>query len=202
MKIICVGRNYTQHARELDNPVPEEPVLFLKPDTALLRKKEPFYYPDFSQEIHYEAEIVLKIGKQGKNIDEQYAGRYIESYTVGIDFTARDLQNKLKKQGLPWEKAKAFDRSAAIGQWLEYDHGKSRNIDFSLKKNNEMVQQGNTGNLIFPFEKLIAFASSFFTLKTGDLIFTGTPEGVGEIKKKDFLVGYAGTQKILELSVK
>lgn len=203
MKIICVGRNYAPHARELNNEIPDSPVLFLKPDTALLRKNEAFFIPDFSEEVHFEAEIVLRIGKQGKNIESPFAHRYIEAYTVGIDFTARDLQRQLKEKGLPWEKAKAFDRSAAVGEWHKFNPADvEKGINFSLLKNGSLVQKGNTSDLIFPFGSLIEHASAFFTLKTGDLIFTGTPEGVGSIAAKDYLQGFLGENKVMDLTVR
>ncbi len=206
MKIICIGRNYVEHAQELNNEVPEEPVFFLKPDTALLRNNSPFFLPpdDFLGEIHYEVELVLKINKAGKAIPEKFAATYYDSIGIGIDFTARQLQSELKKKGLPWEKAKAFDYSAPIG--TEFLPVKELNtnggIHFSLKKNGQTVQQGNTLNMIFGFDKIIAYVSRYITLRTGDLIFTGTPKGVGKIEKGDLLQAYIENKLMLETEIK
>lgn len=203
MKIIAIGRNYVEHAKELNNPVPTIPVIFLKPDTAVLKENKPFYHPDFSTDIHYEIEVVLKIAKEGKHIPEKFAGKYFEEIGLGIDFTARDIQQRHKEKGLPWELAKAFDNSAPVSNFLP----KSRfedlyNLNFRLEVNNILVQQGNTKDLIFSFEKLIAFISQYITLKKGDLIFTGTPHGVGKINIGDHLVGYLENEKMLDFSIK
>ncbi len=204
MKIIAIGRNYINHAKELKNTVPTEPIFFMKPETALLRNNQPFYLPDFSEEIHYETEIVLRIGKIGKAISEKFALSHIDGIGIGFDFTARDLQNKLKAKGLPWEAAKAFDYSAGIN--MEFLPPESfpdlKNISFSMKKNGSLAQQGNTKDLIFPFEKIIAYISRFVSLKTGDLIFTGTPEGVGKIREGDILEAYIGDKLMLETEIK
>lgn len=188
MKIFCVGRNYSEHAKELNNAVPTEPVIFMKPSTALLKSGDTFYYPDFSKSIHYECELILKIGKNGKYIEEKFAHKYIEAISVGIDFTARDVQNKLKEKGLPWELAKAFDGSAVAGNFIPYENiADKNNIRFSLKKNDLVVQQGNSQDMIFSFGKIISFVSQYFTLQKGDLIYTGTPQGVGEVQIGDIL---------------
>lgn len=203
MKILAVGRNYSEHAKELNNPVPTEPVVFLKPDTALLREGKPFFHPDFSNDIHYEVELVVKIGKEGKHISEKFALNYIESIGIGIDFTARDLQEKCKQKGLPWEIAKAFDHSAPIGTFINISDFKDlKNISFSLKKNNETVQTGNSSDMIFSFEQIISYLSKRFTLKKGDLIFTGTPAGVGKISIGDHFQAYIENQLLLSLEVK
>jgi acylpyruvate hydrolase len=203
MKIICIGRNYAEHAREMNAPVPSEPVFFLKPDTALIRDNEPFYYPDFSKEIHHEVELIIKISKAGKNISPEYAHKYYEEIGIGIDFTARDIQAKCKEKGLPWEKAKAFDGSAPIGKFINKIEIKDlSDIDFSLNINENMVQKGNTKDLLFSFDRIIAYISGFITLKTGDLIFTGTPEGVGPVKIGDRLEAYIGTKKLLNFEIK
>ncbi len=203
MKIICVGRNYVAHAAELDNPVPEEPVLFLKPETALVPKRNPFFLPDFSEEVHYEAELVIRINRIGKNIQEKFAHKYYDSLTVGIDFTARDLQKKLKTKGLPWEKAKSFDGSAAIGKWVDKsDLDEPDNPNFHLLLNGEKVQEGNPELMIFKIDKLISHISSYFTLKIGDLIFTGTPSGVGPVQRNDSLNLFLENREVLNLNVK
>ncbi|CAN5868385.1 fumarylacetoacetate hydrolase family protein [soil metagenome] len=203
MKIICIGRNYAEHAKEMNAPVPSEPVLFMKPETALLQKNLPFYYPEFSKDIHHEVEIVLKISKMGRHIEPMFANRYYDEIGIGIDFTARDIQAKCKEKGLPWEKAKSFDHSAPIGKFLP----KTRfplmdDIHFHLDVNGEKVQQGNTQDLLFSFDKLIAYVSQYFTLKKGDLIFTGTPEGVGPVKIGDRLEAYIGQEKLLDFEIK
>ncbi|MCX6312289.1 MAG: fumarylacetoacetate hydrolase family protein [Bacteroidetes bacterium] len=203
MKIICIGRNYAEHAKEMNAPVPSEPILFLKPETALLQKNLPFYYPEFSKEIHHEVELVLKISKMGRHIEPMFANRYYDEIGIGIDFTARDIQMKCKEKGLPWEKAKAFDHSAPIGKFLP----KSRfplmdDIDFHLNINGKKVQHGNTKDLLFTFDNLIAYASTFFTLKKGDLIFTGTPVGVGPVEIGDWLEAYIGNEKLLAFEIK
>lgn len=188
MKIFCVGRNYSEHAKELNNAVPTEPVIFMKPATALLKSGDTFYYPDFSKSIHYECELIIKIGKNGKHIEEKFASKYIEAISVGIDFTARDVQNKLKEKGLPWELAKAFDGSAVTGNFMPFETLANESaILFSLKKNNAVVQQGNSQDMIFSFAQIISFVSKYFTLQKGDLIYTGTPQGVGEVQIGDTL---------------
>ena len=203
MKIICVGRNYAAHAKELNNAVEEEPVIFLKPDTALLNNNQDFYLPDFSNEIHYETEVVVKINKPGKHIDEKFANRYYDSVSVGIDFTARDLQSILKAKGLPWERAKAFDSSAVIGSFLPLaDAGIISNLNFSMELNGQKVQEANTSEMVFSVDKVIAFVSRFITLKTGDLIYTGTPQGVGKVTAGDHLIGYLGTKELFNFKVK
>jgi len=203
MKIICVGRNYKAHAAELKNEVPKEPVLFLKPQTAIPLKNQPFFYPDFSTSIHYEAEIVVKINKVGKHIAPEFAERYYQELSLGIDFTARDLQAELKAKGLPWEKAKAFDGSAAVGRFIPKESFPDMgNIDFQLMLNHEQKQRGNSGDMLFSIDQLIAYISQFFTLKIGDLIFTGTPEGVGEVKKGDHLEGLLGGEKVLAVDIR
>ena len=205
MKIICIGRNYSEHAKELKNEIPDKPVVFLKPQTALLKDNKPFYYPDWTKDLHYETELVLKICKQGKYIDEKFAGKYFDEVTVGIDFTARDLQSQQKAKGLPWEIAKAFDNSAVIGsiKKLEVLEKQTMNgINFSMKLNGTEVQKGNTNDMMFSFEKIIAYASQFFTLQTGDLIFTGTPAGVGAVKIGDRLEGFLENEKVFDFEVK
>lgn len=203
MKIIAIGRNYAEHAKELNNPVPSLPVIFLKPDTALLKDNKPFYYPDFSKDIHHEIEVVLKIGKEGKNIQEKFAGKYIEEIGLGIDFTARDIQQQQKEKGLPWEIAKGFDGSAPVGAFFPVaDFPDFKNIHFHLDKNKTKVQEGHTANLLFSFEYIISYVSSFYTLKKGDLIFTGTPSGVGPIHIGDHLEGYLEGKKVLDFHIK
>jgi 2-keto-4-pentenoate hydratase/2-oxohepta-3-ene-1,7-dioic acid hydratase in catechol pathway len=203
MKIFCVGRNYTDHAKELGNDVPDEPVIFIKPKTALLQPQTPFYYPEFTNELHYECELVLRISKNGKYIPEKYASKYYNAITVGIDFTARDIQNELKAKGLPWEKAKAWDNSAAIGTWIDltptFD---KKNILFSLKNNQEEVQRGNSADMIFNFDYIVSHISNYFSLNIGDLIFTGTPAGVGEVVVGDILEAYIADQRLLEVEIK
>lgn len=203
MKIFCVGRNYIDHAKELGNAVPEEPVIFMKPKSALLQPHAPFYYPEFSNELHYELELVVRISKNGKYIPEKQALKYIDAITVGIDFTARDVQAELKKKGLPWEKAKAWDNSAVIGNWypLPQDLGKEE-LFFSMKKNNEEVQRGYSKDMIFSFAYIIAHVSQYFSLNIGDLIYTGTPAGVGEVVVGDVLEGFYGKEKAFELEIK
>jgi 2-keto-4-pentenoate hydratase/2-oxohepta-3-ene-1,7-dioic acid hydratase in catechol pathway len=203
MKIICVGRNYAAHAKELGNEVPGEPVIFMKPKSALLQSHTPFYYPEFTNELHYECELVLRISKNGKYIQERHAANYYNGVTVGIDFTARDLQNDLSAKGLPWEKAKAFDNSAAIGKFIDITPGfNKKNINFSLYKNKELVQEGNSGHMTFNFESIIAHVSTFFSLNIGDLIFTGTPAGVGECVVGDELEGFIEKEMLLKMEVK
>jgi len=204
MKIICIGRNYAEHARELNSPLPENPVFFLKPDTALVIRNRPFYYPDFSKEIHYETELVLKICKVGKSIPEKYAGDYYDQIGLGFDFTARDLQQKCKEKGLPWEIAKGFDYSAPISpEFIPKENFQDlKNISFHLELNGKKVQEGNSGEMIFSFEKIIAYVSGFMTLRTGDLIFTGTPAGVGPVKIGDKLQAYLEGKPMLTCSIK
>ena len=203
MKTICISRKYVAHAKELNNPVPKEPVVFLKPDTALLPKSMPFFYPNFSKEIHYEAELVVKIDRVGKNISQRFAHKYYSKFTVGIDFTARDLQLECKEKGLPWERAKAFDGSAPVGRFLPKENFKNLDdLNFSLKINGENKQQGNTANMFFSIDAIIAYVSQFFTLKIGDLIFTGTPEGVGPISLNDGFDAFIEDEKVLELKIK
>lgn len=189
MKIFCIGRNYVDHAHELGNEVPTVPIIFMKPATALLAEGKPFFHPDFSNDIHYELEIVLKISKNGKSIPPKYASEYYEQISLGIDFTARDLQNQAKAKGLPWEIAKAFDHSAAIGNWVAKASLDVDKLDFALFKNDLLVQSGNTRDLIFSFDEIISYVSNYFTLQVGDLIYTGTPSGVGKISIGDHFEG-------------
>lgn len=203
MKIICIGRNYIDHAKELNNPVPKTPVFFLKPDSAILRNYKDFFYPDFSENIHYELEIVVKINRLGKNIKQEFAHRYYNEIGLGIDFTARDLQKNCKEKGLPWEIAKAFDHSAALGEFKKSNaFNDINNLNFNLKLNNTKVQIGNTRDMIFSIDYIISYVSKYMTLKIGDLIYTGTPSGVGKIKIGDKLEGYIETEKLLEINVK
>lgn len=203
MKIFCVGRNYADHAKELGNAVPEEPVIFMKPKTALMQSNAPFYYPEFSNELHYEVEVVLRISKNGKYVDESSAPDYYDAFTIGIDFTARDIQAELKKKGLPWEKAKAWDNSAIIGKWVPFTRELLNNpIHFSLQKNKEVVQTGNTEDMIFSFNEIVAHISQYFSINIGDLIYTGTPAGVGECVTDDLLEGFYGKEKMFALEIK
>ncbi len=203
MKIICIGHNYPAHTKEMNAAVPAEPVFFLKPDTSLIRDNQPFYYPTFSKEIHHEVELVLKINKAGKNIQTQFANKYYDEIGIGIDFTARDLQAECKKKGLPWEKAKAFDGAAPIGNFInKKQFADVNNINFHLAVNGSIVQKGNSKDLQFSFDAIIAHVSIFFTLKTGDLIFTGTPVGVGPVNIGDKLEAYIEEQKLLDFEVK
>lgn len=203
MKIICVGRNYTEHAKELKNSVPTEPVIFLKPDSAILRNNQPFYIPDFSKNLHYEVEIVFKICKVGKSISQRFAHRYYDSISIGIDFTARDIQENCRIKGLPWEISKAFDSSAAISKFIpKTEFENINNITFSLLKNDKQVQLGNTSDMIFSIDNVIAYVSKFFTLKTGDLIYTGTPAGVGPVSKNDNLKAFIGEQKMMDFYIR
>ena len=204
MKIIAIGRNYAKHAKEMKSQVPKEPVFFLKPDTALLRNNDAFYYPNFSKEIHYEVELVVKIKKVGKHIQKQFAHKYYDEIGIGIDFTARDIQREHKKKGLPWEKAKSFDFSAPVGNEFINKNNLNgiNNINFSLALNDKIVQQTNSKNMLFDIDELISYVSKFFTLKIGDLIFTGTPEGVGEIKIGDKLQAKIEDKILLDFEVK
>lgn len=203
MKIFCVGRNYIDHAKELNNEIPDEPVIFMKPKSALLQPHTPFYYPEFTNELHYECELVLRIAKNGKYIQEKFASKYYDAVTAGIDFTARDIQDELKQKGLPWEKAKAWDNSAVIGKWIPFSEIKDRNkIDFSLKKNTELVQKGTSEDMVFDFDYIVSYISNFFSINIGDLIFTGTPAGVGEVVVGDEIEAFIGDQSMLTLEVK
>ncbi len=203
MKIICIGRNYTKHIEELQNERPDEPVVFLKPDSAILLKQHPFVIPEFCDDIHHEVEIIVRINKVGKYIDAKFAPNYYDEIGLGIDFTARDLQAKLKEKGLPWEKAKAFDGSAVIGNFLsKKDFSSTENINFELKSNGITVQKGNTSHMLWKIDELIAYVSQFFTLKIGDIIFTGTPEGVARVKPNDILEGFIEDKKNFRIQVK
>ena len=203
MKIICIGRNYKNHVNELNNIVPTEPVIFLKPDTSIILKKQPFFIPDFSNDIHYEVEVIVKINRVGKYISKEFAHKYYDQIGLGIDFTARDVQKNQKKFGLPWEKAKAFDGSALIGKWIDKSSFDDINdINFSLMKNNQLVQQGNTSQMLWDIDSIIAYVSSFFTLKIGDIIFTGTPAGVGAVKENDNLKGFINGDEFFELKIR
>ncbi|MAT56225.1 MAG: 2-hydroxyhepta-2,4-diene-1,7-dioate isomerase [Saprospirales bacterium] len=209
MKIICIGRNYADHAKELNNPVPERPVVFMKPPSALLVNEKPFYYPDFTKDLHYECEVVLKICKNGKAVQPEFAHTYYNEIALGIDFTARDLQSELKKKGQPWELAKGFDNSAVLGKFLPIEDVRQPDgdIEFFLRKNGDEVQHGHTRDLLFPFDELIVFISRYFKLLQGDLIFTGTPAGVGPVQIGDLLEGFVLTkegkaEKLLHCEVK
>lgn len=203
MKIFCVGRNYADHAKELKNEVPDEPVIFMKPKSALLQPHTPFYYPEFTNELHYECELVLRIAKNGKYVQEKFANKYYDAISVGIDFTARDLQNELKEKGLPWEKAKAWDNSAVVGKWIPFPNLKDKNnVNFALYKNKELVQQGVSADMLFSFDYIVSYISNFFSINIGDLIFTGTPAGVGEAVVGDELEGFMEDQNLFSLEVK
>jgi len=203
MKIIAIGRNYQEHAKELNNPIPTEPVVFLKPDTALLKEGKAFYHPDFSNDIHYEVELIIKIGKEGKHIASKFARNYIEAIGLGIDFTARDLQQKCKEKGLPWEIAKAWEHSAPIStDFIDVSNLNTADISFELTKNGQVVQQGKSSEMIFNINQIIAYISTFMTLKKGDLIYTGTPAGVGPVKIGDVLEGFLEGKKMFTFHVK
>lgn len=203
MKIICIGLNYIDHAREMNRPLPKEPVVFLKADSALVKNNKPFFIPAFSENIHYELEIVLRISRLGKAIAEKYAHRYFDSITLGLDMTARDMQSALSSAGMPWDISKSFDGSAPIGEFVPVEEaGELNNISFRLERNGSTVQEGNTSGLIFDFDAIISHVSKYFTLKTGDLIFTGTPAGVGPVQRNDRLTAYMGTKKLIDLLVK
>lgn len=203
MKIICIGRNYAEHAKELGHDIPDEPVIFMKPKSALLQSHTPFYYPEFTNELHYECELVLRVCKNGKYIQERHASNYYNGITVGIDFTARDLQNEAKAKGLPWEKSKAFDNSAAVGKFIDITPEiNKKNINFKLLKNKELVQKGNSAQMIFSFDAIIANISNYFSLNIGDIIFTGTPAGVGECVVGDELEAFLEEQSLLHFEVK
>ncbi len=203
MKIFCVGRNYAAHASELGNEIPDEPIIFMKPKSAMLQSHTPFYYPEFTNELHYECELVLRISKNGKYIQEKFAGKYYDAITAGIDFTARDIQNELKEKGLPWEKAKAWDNSAVIGKWIPITSIKNKkDINFCLYKNKELVQQSNSANMIHSFDKIVAYISNYFSVNIGDVIFTGTPAGVGEVVVGDELEAFIEDDSMFTLEVK
>ncbi|MFZ1705960.1 MAG: fumarylacetoacetate hydrolase family protein [Saprospiraceae bacterium] len=202
MKIFCIGRNYADHAAELNNPLPAKPMVFMKPSTALLLDNKPFYHPEFSKDIHYELELVLKVKKNGKHVLPEFAADYFDEVAMGIDFTARDLQEQCKQNGHPWEIAKSFDHSAAVSNFFPLSDYNRNNISFTLKLNGEKRQQGQTKNLIFPFNDLICYISQYFTLQKGDLIYTGTPAGVGKVAIGDHLEGYLEDKKILECRIK
>lgn len=203
MKIICIGRNYAKHIEELQNEKPENPVIFLKPDSAILAKNQPFFIPPFSDDIHYEVEVLVKINKVGKYIEEKFAHKYYDEIGLGIDFTARDLQSKLKEKGLPWEKAKGFDGSAVVGEFFPKESlGDLTNLKFTLSKNNEIVQDGNTNAMLWKIDELIAYVSQFFTLKKGDIIFTGTPAGVGKVTENDVLNGTIASKPAFSIKIK
>lgn len=202
MKIICIGRNYPLHIEELENERPENPVVFLKPDTAILNKEQPFVLPEFSNQIEHEVEILVKISKVGKYISPKFAHKYYEQIGLGIDFTARDLQNKLKTKGLPWEISKGFDGSAVVGAFfLKSEFQSLENLEFRLEKNNQIVQKGNTQNMLFGIDEIISYISQFYTLKVGDIIYTGTPSGVGTVSANDVLIGYIEDKKAFEVKV-
>ncbi len=203
MKLICIGRNYTDHIKELENDRPTEPVVFLKPDTAILLKNQPFFIPDFSEDVHHEVELLVKINKVGKHIAKKFAHKYYDQIGLGIDFTARDLQAQLKAKGLPWEKAKAFDGAAVIGDWLPKSTFENiDDINFSLQKNDQVVQQGNTSLMLWKIDEIIEYVSKYFTLKIGDIIFTGTPSGVGKVVANDKLKGYIEDKQMFSIIVK
>ncbi|MCO6146716.1 fumarylacetoacetate hydrolase family protein [Flavobacterium sp. NRK1] len=203
MKIICIGRNYVKHIEELQNERPDEPVIFLKPDTAVVQKQFPFVIPEFSDDVHHEVEVLVKINKVGKYIDARFAHKYYDEIGLGIDFTARDLQAKLKEKGLPWEKAKAFDGSAVIGDFISKTEFQSLdNINFELTNNGNVVQKGNTRQMLWKIDEIIAYVSQYFTLRTGDIIFTGTPEGVAKVSPDDVLEGYIEGKRIFRIQVK
>ena len=202
MKIICIGRNYAEHAKELNNPVPKEPVIFMKPKSALARPGVPVHYPQFTDNLQFECEVVLRVCKNGRQIPQKFARQYFDHWTVGIDFTARDLQNKLKAEGLPWERAKAFDDSAVVGNFVPFNEAELYSSNFSLLQNNMLVQKGHTSDLIFSFEHLVSYISQYFTLQIGDLIFTGTPQGVGPVLPYDKLEGFLNNEKMFEVEIK
>ncbi len=203
MKIICIGRNYAAHIEELANERPKDPVVFIKPDSAVLPKDQDFYIPEFTKEVHYEVEVLIRINKVGKHIDKRFANKYYNEVGLGIDFTARDLQSAMKQKGLPWEKAKGFDGSAVIGRWLpKSDFKDLNNLNFTLHKNEELVQNGNTGLMLWNIDELVAYVSTYFTLKKGDILFTGTPAGVGQITTNDYLSGKLEGQELFSLKIK
>ena len=203
MKFICIGKNYSEHIKEMGTEKPSEPVIFIKPDTSLIQKNSPFIIPSFSNIIHYEIEVLVLINRLGRHIDEEFSSRYYDKITVGVDFTARDYQSELKKKGLPWEKSKAFDGSALVGEWKDkttFDDLK--NLEFYLLKNDEKVQHSNISKMLWSIDELISHSSKFFTLKIGDILFTGTPSGVGPVRKNDFLEGYLNDEKLFSIKIK
>ena len=203
MKLICIGKNYLKHIHELNSKKDDDPVIFLKPDTSVIQKKQPFFIPEFSSDIHYEVEIILKFNRVGKHIEPKFSKKYFDKISLGIDFTARDLQRKFKENGLPWDIAKGFDNSAMIGDWLSVDlFDDIDNINFRLEKNGEIVQKSNSSNMIWKIDQLISKASTFFTIKIGDIMFTGTPEGVGKVVENDLLEGYIDDKKVFSVRVK
>lgn len=203
MKIIAVGRNYIDHAKELNNPVPEKPVIFMKPDTAVLKDNKDFYYPEFSKDVHYEVELVIRVCNEGKHVSKKFAHKYYDAIGLGIDFTARDVQSELKAKGLPWELAKAFDHSAVVGELIAKDQITDlQSLDFSLQKNGETVQEGNSKDMIFDFDSLITFVSQYITLRKGDLIYTGTPAGVGPVQIGDKLEGFLDGKSMFTCQIK
>ncbi len=202
MKIICIGRNYVKHIEELQNERPKDPVIFLKPDSAVLIDKNPFVIPPFSKDIHYEVEVLVKINRVGKFIEQKFAHKYYDKIGLGIDFTARDVQNELKAKGLPWEKAKAFDGSAVLGEFVSKKGYDLENLSFQLYKNDELVQNGNTKHMLWKIDEIISYVSQYFTLKIGDIIFTGTPEGVGRVNSNDILMGKLENKTLFDLKVK
>ncbi|MEC7831748.1 MAG: fumarylacetoacetate hydrolase family protein [Bacteroidota bacterium] len=202
MKIICVGKNYLKHIDELNSSKEDEPVIFLKPDTSIIQKNQPFFIPEFSNEIHYEIEIILKFNRLGKHIESKFSNKYFNQISLGIDFTARDFQNKFKDRGLPWDISKGFDNSALIGDWKSIKTYDLDNINFRLEKNGKIVQQSNSKNMIWKIDELIAYASKYFTIKIGDIMFTGTPEGVGVVSEDDVLEGFLGDEKVFSVKIK
>ena len=202
MKIICVGKNYLKHIDELNSSKEDEPVIFLKPDTSIIQKNQPFFIPEFSNEIHYEIEIILKFNRLGKHIESKFSNKYFNQISLGVDFTARDFQNKFKERGLPWDISKGFDNSALIGDWKSIKTYDLDNINFRLEKNGKIVQQSNSNNMIWKIDELIAYASKYFTIKIGDIMFTGTPEGVGVVSEDDVLEGFLGDEKVFSVKIK
>ena len=202
MKIICVGKNYLKHIDELNSSKEDAPVIFLKPDTSIIQKNQPFFIPEFSNEIHYEIEIILKFNRLGKHIESKFSKKYFNQISLGIDFTARDFQNKFKERGLPWDISKGFDNSALIGDWKSIKTYDLDNINFRLEKNGKIVQQSNSKNMIWKIDELIAYASKYFTIKIGDIMFTGTPEGVGVVSENDILEGFLGNEKVFSVKIK
>ena len=202
MKIICIGKNYLKHIDELNSSKEDEPVIFLKPDTSIIQKNQPFFIPEFSNEIHYEVEIILKFNRLGKHIESNFSNKYFNQISLGVDFTARDFQKKFKERGLPWDISKGFDNSALIGDWKSIEDFDLDNVNFRLEKNREIVQQSNSKNMIWKIDELIAYASNYFTIKIGDIMFTGTPEGVGLVRVDDILEGFLGNEKVFSVKIK
>ena len=203
MKIICIGKNYLKHIQELNSRKEDDPVIFLKPETSIIQKKQPFFIPEFSNEIHYEVEIILKFNRLGKHIEPKFSAKYYDKISLGIDFTARDLQRSLKDRGLPWDVSKGFDSSALIGEWIDVNEFKDiNNINFRLVKNGEIVQKSSSANMIWKIDTLISSVSKFFTIKIGDILFTGTPEGVGEVNKDDVFEGFIENKKVFSIKIK